>query len=94
MRPQGDRVAVTPLFAVVCGCVLGLVVFAASAALYRAGMHAVAGIAAESILLLALACVAAITVLAQPTRMRRARVKTAANIARESFPVCVFCRLG
>ncbi len=60
--------------AILCGAILGFVVFAASAALWRAGLRHLAGLAAEVILLLALTCVAAITVLAQPTRMRRARV--------------------
>src|SRR5947209_12841586 len=57
MQPQRDRVDVpSRLLAVLCGAVLGLVVFAASAALWRAGMHTVAGLAAETILLLALTC--------------------------------------
>jgi hypothetical protein len=87
MQPQRDRVAVSaPLLAGLCGVVLGLVVFAASAALWRAGMHTVAGLAAEAILLLALTCVAAITILAQPTRMRRARVPISRAVPHQWWP--------
>jgi hypothetical protein len=87
MQPQRDRVDVPArLLAVLCGAVLGLVVFAASAALWRAGMHAVAGLAAETILLLSLTCVAAITVLAQPTRMRRARVPISRAVPHQWWP--------
>src|SRR5260221_4929885 len=85
--PPRERVAVSaPLLAGLCGIVLGLVVFAASAALWRAGMHAVAGLAAEAILLLALTGVAAITVLAQPTRMRRARVPISRAVPHQWWP--------
>jgi len=73
MQPR--RVVVsTILLAGLCGLVLGLGVFAASAALWRSGLHQVAGVAAEAILLTVLTCVAAIALLAQPTRMRKARV--------------------
>lgn len=73
MQPR--RVAVSaPLLATLCGAVLGLAVFAASAALWRAGLHSVAGVAAEAVLLTALTCVAAIALFTQPTRMRKARV--------------------
>jgi hypothetical protein len=73
MQPR--RVAVSaPVLATLCGAVLGLAVFAASAALWRSGLHTVAGLGAEAVLLTALTCVAAIALLAQPTRMRRARV--------------------
>ncbi len=87
MQPQRDRVDVPArLLAVLCGAVLGLLVFAATAALWRAGMHTVAGLAAETILLISLACVAAITVLAQPTRMRKARVPIGRAMPHQWWP--------
>ncbi|HXA27356.1 MAG TPA: hypothetical protein VN193_01295 [Candidatus Angelobacter sp.] len=87
MQPQRDRAAVSgPLLAGLCGGVLGLAVFAASAALWRAGLHTVAGLGAEAILLLALTGVAAITVLAQPTRMRRARVPISRAVPHQWWP--------
>jgi hypothetical protein len=87
MQPQRGRdVVCVPLLAGVCGVILGLCVFAASAALWRAGLHTIAGIAAEAVLLLALTCVAAITVLAQPTRMRRARVPISRPVPHQWWP--------
>jgi hypothetical protein len=87
MQPQRGRAVVSaPLLAGVCGVIVGLCVFAASAALWRAGMHTVAGLAAEAILLLALTCVAAITVLAQPTRMRKARVPISRAMPHQWWP--------
>jgi hypothetical protein len=69
------RVAVSaPLLAALAGALLGLAVFVASAALWRAGLHEMAGLAGKVVLLTALTCVAAIALLAQPTRMRKARV--------------------
>jgi len=62
------------VLALLCGAVLGLLSFAASATLWRAGDHAAAGLAADAILLAALTGVAAVTLLAQPARQRRARV--------------------
>jgi len=73
MQPRRAAVS-APLLATLCGAVLGLAVFAASAALWRAGLRSVAGLAAEAVLLTSLTCVAAIALLAQPTRMRKARV--------------------
>ena len=73
MQPR--RLAVSaPVLATLMGAVLGLAVFAGSAALWRVGLHSLAGLAAEAVLLTALTCVAAIALLAQPTRMRKARV--------------------
>lgn len=75
MQPR--RIAVSaPVLATLTGAVLGLAVFAGSAALWRVGLHSLAGLAAEAVLLTALTCVAAIALLAQPTRMRKARVPT------------------
>ncbi len=74
-RMEPRRLAASgPLLATLCGVILGLAVFAATAALWRAGLHSVAALGAEGVLLTALTCVAAITLFAQPTRMRRARV--------------------
>jgi hypothetical protein len=87
MQPQRGRAVVSaPVLAGLCGTILGLCVFAASAALWRAGLHTVAGLAAEVILLLALTGVAAITVLAQPTRMRKARVPISRAVPHQWWP--------
>jgi len=85
MQPR--RVAVSQtLLATAGGTILGLVVFAATAALWRTGLHQVAGLAAEAVLLTALTCVAAIALLAQPTRMRRARVPIARAMPHAWWP--------
>jgi hypothetical protein len=59
MQPRRVAVSAT-LLASLCGVVLGLAVFAATAALWRSGLHQVAAVAAETVLLTALTCVAAI----------------------------------
>ena len=85
MQPR--RVAVSaPLLATLCGAVLGLAVFAASAALWRAGLHSVAGVAAEAVLLTALTSVAVIALFTQPTRMRKARVPVGRAVPHAWWP--------
>jgi hypothetical protein len=84
--PRGRSAVPAPLLASLLGSLLGLLVLAASAALWQAGLHRVAGLGAEVILLLALTCVAAITVLAQPTRMRRARVPISRAVPHQWWP--------
>lgn len=75
MRHRFPRVTVpSSLLCALCGAVLGLAVFAASGALWRAGQARVAGTLAESALLGGLLLVAAVVLLAQPARWRRARV--------------------
>jgi hypothetical protein len=85
MQPRRVAVSAT-LLASLCGVVLGLAVFAASAALWRSGLHQVAGVAAETVLLTALTCVAAIALLAQPTRMRKARVPISRAVPHAWWP--------
>ncbi|HEV7678211.1 MAG TPA: hypothetical protein VGQ42_06550 [Candidatus Dormibacteraeota bacterium] len=84
--PRGRSAVPTPLQAGLLGALVGLLVLAATAALWQAGLHRVAGLGAEVILLLALTCVAAITVLAQPTRMRRARVPIGRAVPHQWWP--------
>lgn len=76
MRTPGfRRLSVpAPLVATALGVALGLLSFAVSAWLYRAGATHAASLAAEAALLAALACIAAFALLDGPARMRRARV--------------------
>ncbi len=73
--PTPRRVAVPlPLLGALCGALLGLVAFAAIAALWRVGATHIAMLAAEAILLATLTGMAGAIVSAQPARIRRARV--------------------
>lgn len=88
MRTTPTRVTVPASWlALLLGTALGLLSFAASAALWRAGHPRVAGAAAEAVLLLSLATVAAVTLGAQPTRMRRARVPVGRPVPLAWWPV-------
>lgn len=87
MEPSPGRVTVpAAALASLCGLVLGLAVFAASAALWRAGQPRIAALAAEAVLLTVLTSVAAITLFAQPTRMRRARVPISRAMPHQWWP--------
>lgn len=73
--PSTRRITVsTPLFAAICGGLIGLGAIAVSAALWRAGQTHLAAMTSQASLLLALVCLAAFVLLAQPPRRRRARV--------------------
>ncbi|MFN2568588.1 MAG: hypothetical protein ABR564_03180 [Candidatus Dormibacteria bacterium] len=73
--PSTRRVTVyTPLLAALCGALLGLAVFALSAALWRAGETRLAALSAEGSLMLALTSLAAFVLLARPPLPRRVRV--------------------
>jgi hypothetical protein len=87
MDGASPRVSVPAgVLAVLCGLVAGLLTFAACAALWRAGQPHLAGLTAESILLLALVTTAAVTLLAQPARLRRARVPVGRPVPRAWWP--------
>jgi hypothetical protein len=85
MQPRRAGVS-APVLATLWGVLLGVAVFAASAALWRAGLHSVAALGAEAVLLLSLTSVAAIALLAQPTRMRRARVPVSRAMPHQWWP--------
>jgi len=74
------------LLAALCGVVLGLLTFAASAAIWRSGHGHAATLLAETMLLTDLALVAAVTLLAQPARLRRARVPVDRPLPRTWWP--------
>ena len=63
-----------PLRAALLGAFLGIVTFAVSAWMWRAGDTHVATITAEATLLLTLVCVAVLAVIDGPARLGRARV--------------------
>lgn len=72
--------------ALLCGAALGLLTFAAAAALWGAGQGHVAQLSSEAVLLLALATIAVVTLFSQPTRMRRARVPVARPLPHAWWP--------
>jgi len=65
---------------------LGLLTFALTAALWRAGQPRVAYLTAEAVLLGAMAAVSAVVLLAQPARWRRARVPAGRPVPRAWWP--------
>jgi len=84
--------------AVLCGAALGLLTFAAAAALWRAGYPRPAVGVAEAVLLVSLSVTAALTLLAHPARMRRARVPVGRavphawwSVQRDPLPALAVC---
>jgi hypothetical protein len=63
-----------PLWAALCGGLLGVVTFLVTAWMWRAGATHVAMLTAQAALLVALTCIAAFAILDGPARLRRARV--------------------
>jgi len=74
------------MVAALCGALLGLLTFALTAALWRAGQSRIAGLTAESVLLGAMVGVSAVALLAQPARWRRARVPAGRALPRAWWP--------
>jgi hypothetical protein len=97
--PAPRRTALSlPLLGAVCGTLLGLVAFAAIAALWRSGATHVAALAAEGTLLVALAGMAATILSAQPARIHRSRVPIGRALPRawwppqhDPIPLVAFC---
>lgn len=88
MRPAPTRVTVSASgLALLVGCVLGLLTFAAAALLWRAGHPHVADQLGQAVLLAALTLTAAVALLAQPTRLRRARVPVERAVPHAWWPV-------
>lgn len=87
METRPSRVTLpASIVAALCGAVLGLLTFALTAALWRAGQARIADLTAEAVLLGAMAGVSAIVLLAQPARWRRARVPAGRAIPRAWWP--------
>lgn len=76
----------TAVVALACGLILGLLTFAAAAALWRTGHAGGARATADAVLLATLAITAGVTLLAQPRRLRRARVPAGRALPRVWWP--------
>ena len=87
MRPTPRRVTISAsVLALLCGAVLGLLTFAAAAALWRTGQAHVARATADAVFVAALGAMAGVTLLAQPARLRRARVPVGRAVPRAWWP--------